>query len=305
MKKKWLLKILSLGLLFSECSAKNENTTKSIKVLEQKDKNEFSKDFSLVLSGGGAMGIAHIGVIEDLEKNNMIPKEIIGTSMGGIVGACLSIGMTSDKIYNLIEEFSKITKWIKFSFDGNAIIKTDKIEKIFKNIFKDKKMNQTNIPLKLIATDLTNYGEAKVFSSKDDVLIVDALLATMAIPGVFEERVINNKIYVDGFLGENLGILYTDKKNILAVDVLGKYAYDTDMPNQFLKTPKVLSMLDKSMRLLILNQTKKNIKLLKDSKNLIIIEPDTKDFKTYQFHKYKDIYQSGKGLLDEKFSNVK
>ena len=71
-----------------------------------------NKKFTLVLSGGGALGIAHIGVIEDLEKENINkPSEIIGTSMGGIVGACLSIGMTSNEIYKLVEEFSKVNKW--------------------------------------------------------------------------------------------------------------------------------------------------------------------------------------------------
>jgi len=254
------------------------------------------KKYSLVLSGGGALGIAHIGVIENFEKQNLNkPSEIIGTSMGGIIGACLSIGMKSNDIYKLIAEFSKIRKWIKLSFDGNAIVKTKKVEKIFFDLFGDKKIKDTIIPLKIVTTKLKN-GKVKVFSKKDDIKIVDALLATMAIPGVFQEKTINNEVYVDGFLTDNLGIRFAKHKRILAIDVLGKSAYDETLPNNLLKTNNIIEMLEKSMKLLIINQTYKNKKLLKN-KVLTVIEPDTKKFKTYQFHKYEELYKLGKGLF--------
>ncbi|QKJ23559.1 patatin-like phospholipase family protein [Poseidonibacter lekithochrous] len=254
------------------------------------------KKYSLVLSGGGALGIAHIGVIEDLEnKYKNKPSEIIGTSMGGIVAACLSIGMSCNEIYKLIEEFSKIRKWIKLSFDGNSIIKTKKLEKIFFDIFGNKKIKDTLIPLKIITTKLKN-GKVKVFSKKDDVKIVDALLATMAIPGIFQEKLINDEIYLDGFLSDNLGIRFAKHKNIIAIDVLGKKAYDKTLPNNFIKTNNVIEMFEKSMKLLIINQTLKNKNLLKNKK-LTIIEPNTKEYKTYQFHKYDELYKLGKGLI--------
>ena len=254
----------------------------------------YNKKFSLILSGGGALGIAHIGVIEDLEKQNInSPSEIIGTSMGAIIGACLSIGLTSKEIYDIIEEFSKLRKWINFSFKGNAIIKTKKLEKIFFNIFGNKRIKETFIPLKIITTKLKN-GKAKVFSKKDNVKIVDALLATMAIPGLFQEKEINGEVYLDGFLTDNLGVRFAKHKRILAIDVLGVKAYDETLPHNWLKTNNVLEMFEKSMKLLILNQTRKNRKLLKNKK-LIIIEPNTKEFKTYQFHKYEELYKVGKG----------
>lgn len=256
-----------------------------------------NKNFSLVLSGGGALGIAHIGVLEDLEEQNYNkPSEIIGTSMGGIIGACLSIGMESKQIYELIENFSKVNKWIKLSFDGNAIIKTKKVEKIFLEIFGDKKMKETKIPLKIVSTKLEN-GKEKVFSKKDDIKIVDALLATMAIPGIFQEKTINDKIYLDGFLTDNLGVRFAKYKNILALDVSGSKAYDKTLPKNKFKTNNVIEMFEKSMKLLIINQTLKNIKLTKN-KNIKIIEPNTKEYKTFQFHKYEEIYKLGKGLLN-------
>jgi len=55
-----------------------------------------TENFTLVLSGGGALGIAHLGVLHDLEQQNIVPSEIVGTSMGGIIGACMAIGMKSN-----------------------------------------------------------------------------------------------------------------------------------------------------------------------------------------------------------------
>jgi len=251
-------------------------------------------NFSLVLSGGGALGIAHLGVIEDLEKYNLSPTDIVGTSMGGIIGACVAVGLNSQEIYKNIENFSQITKWIKLSFSGNAIIESSKIEKIFIDIFQDKKIKDCKIPLKLIATDLEN-GEKRVFSKDDDILIKDALLATMAIPGIFSEKIIENRVYADGFLCENLGLLEAKESLILAVDVLGFNSYEPELPDNIFKTSNVLEMFEKSMRLLIYNQT--NLIKSQIDKELILLEPKTKDFNTFNFNKFKEIKALGSNLL--------
>ena len=161
--------------------------------------NNFKTDnFTLVLSGGGALGIAHLGVLHDLEQQNIVPNEIVGTSMGGIIGACMAIGMNEKEIHEYIKSFAGVFNWIKFSFSGNAIIDNDKIAKIFDDIFQDRKMKDTLIPLKLIVTNLRD-GNKRVFTAEDDVSIKDAILCTMAIPGIFEEHIIDGNIYGDGF----------------------------------------------------------------------------------------------------------
>ena len=253
-----------------------------------------SKNFSLVLSGGGALGIAHLGVLHDLEKHNNIPNEIIGTSMGGIIGACIAIGMNEEEIRNEIEKFSNTFNWIKFSFSGNAVIDNKKIALIFDTLFKERKMKDTIIPLKLIATNLHN-GHKRVFTAIDDVYLKDAILSTMAIPGIFEEHNINGETYGDGFLCENLGVNEATYNDILAVDVMGENSFDKEMPDNFFKTVNILEMFDKSIRLLIYNQTKTNIENI--DKHIYLIEPVTKDYKTFQFHKYKEIRALGLDLL--------
>jgi len=257
-----------------------------------------NNNFTLVLSGGGALGIAHLGVLHDLEKQHIKPKEIVGTSMGGIIGACMAIGLKEDEIYSHIKNFAGIFNWIKFSFSGNAVVSNDKVADIFEGIFQDRKMKDTDIPLKLIATNLLN-GEKKVFDASDDVYIKDAILSTMAIPGVFEEHVIGKDTYGDGFLCENLGVNEASFKSILAVNVLGKHAFHETMPDNFFKTSNVLEMFEKSVRLLIYNQSKTH--LLNSKKDIYLIEPVTKAFKTFQFHKYEEIRALGLGQLKSKY----
>ena len=256
-----------------------------------------TNNFTLVLSGGGALGIAHLGVLHEMERNNLSPKEIVGTSMGGIIAACMSIGLKEKEIYTHIMAFSSVSKWISFSFSGNAIVNNHKIEEIFKNIFQDRSMKDTNIPLKLIATNLRN-GHKRVFDAKDDnVYIKDALLATMAIPGIFGEHTIGNENYVDGFLCENLAVNEASFHDVLAVDVLWENSFEQALPNKFFKTANVLDMFEKSMRLLIYNQSRTHIK--NSSRNIILIEPATKAYKTYHFHKAKEIRNLGFGLLSQ------
>lgn len=257
-------------------------------------KNFNTDDFTLVLSGGGALGIAHLGVLYDLENTKLVPTEIVGTSMGGIIGACIAVGMSEAEIYDEIKAFSSVSKWIKFSFSGNAIVDNAKIEAIFNRLFTNKKMKDTNIPLKLIATNLHN-GHKRVFSAQDDVYIKDAILATMAIPGVFDEHIIEGETYGDGFLCENLGVNEASHNDVLAVDVLGENAFESNMPDNFFKTANVLEMFEKSMRLLIYNQSQTHIK--NSNKNIYLIEPVTREYTTFSFHKHAQIRALGVGLL--------
>ncbi len=253
-----------------------------------------TKNFTLVLSGGGALGIAHLGILHDLEERNIMPKEIVGTSIGGIIGACMAIGMKEKEIHAHIKNFAGIFKWIKLSFFGNAIVDNDKIAKIFEDIFQDRKMKDTQIPLKLIATNLQD-GNKRVFSAEDDVTIKDAILCTIAIPGIFEEHSIDGDIYGDGFLCENLGINEATFDDVIAVDVLGRNAFQRVMPDNFFKTANVLEMFEKTMRLLIFNQSQTHIR--NSSKNIYLLEPNTKEYKTFDFHKSEEIRNLGLGLF--------
>jgi len=253
--------------------------------------------FSLVLSGGGALGIAHVGVIGDLDRFGLIPSEIVGTSMGGIIGTLLAVGMKEEQILVELKRFLKVSKWVDVSLRGNSIINDHKIKAIFEQIFGDKQICETQIPLNLISTDLFT-GEKYIFSADSNARIVDALLATMAIPGIFKEQHIENLTLGDGFLCENLGILEAKMDTILAVDVMGKNSFKHHLPDNFFKTSNIAEMLEHSIELLIYNQTKHAIAQCK--KQLYLLEPKTCSFKTFNFNKVDEIKALGKGLLESK-----
>lgn len=251
--------------------------------------------YSLVLSGGGALGIAHLGVLHDLEQRALVPGEIIGTSMGGIIGACVAVGMNEQEIFAHIQQFTGVFNWIKFSFSGHAVVDTRKIAAIFDGMFHDARMGETRIPLKIIATDLKT-GDKKVFAAGDDTLIKDAVLATMAIPGIFAEHTIEGVVYGDGFLCENLGIEEASLADVLAVNVLGKNAFPSELPDNHFKTMNVLEMFERSLRLLIYNQTRTFLK--NSAKRVYLAEPATKGFRTFHFNKAAEIRALGLGLLE-------
>jgi len=245
-------------------------------------------DFSLVLSGGGALGIAHLNIIRMLEENHLKPKEIIGTSMGAILGACYALNYNEQEIYQFIEKFSNIFKWGKISFSQGSLLSTDKISELFDLLFGDKKISEADITLKIVATDF-NTGKANIFDKHTDITIKEAVLASMAIPGIFPPLKIANNYYVDGFISSNLPVEYAEYETILASNVLGKNSFRNyqEKDYQFFgHTKAVLEMLERSLRLIMYNKAQEP---LNKKSGIILIEPKVADFKTFDFHKYKEI----------------
>jgi len=157
-------------------------------------------NFNLVLSGGAALGFAHVGVIKRLYELDRFPEQIVGTSMGAIIGSVYALKLPQEEFLRIFSEFSNIFKWIKISFSNASLINSSKIYKIIESLFGEMKMAQSPIPLKLIATNFDN-GEVRIFSRHDDIAIKDAILASMSIPVIFPQVKIDESYYVDGYLG--------------------------------------------------------------------------------------------------------
>ncbi len=175
---------------------------------------------ALALSGGGARGIAHIGVIEVLEENGYEIVSIAGTSMGALIGGVYCMGKLQEYkewLYSL-DKYKTFTL-IDFSFKRNGLIKGDRILKTLKEFIPDKNIEDLPIPFKAIATDIKN-GKEIVFESGS---IYNAIRASIAIPTVFTPVKHKEKVLVDGGIVNNLPINHLEKKNeelIIAVDVI-------------------------------------------------------------------------------------
>jgi len=153
---------------------------------------------SLVLGSGGARGIAHIGVIHELEKRGYKIRAITGCSVGSLIGGFYCAGkldVFEEWVCNLSEW--DVVRFLDISLTArDGIVKGDLIMDTLRDLIGDKQIEDLPIPLTAIATDIVNRKE--VWLSKGSLF--DAMRASMAIPGVFTPKKINGQVLVDGGL---------------------------------------------------------------------------------------------------------
>ena len=156
--------------------------------------------FSLVLGGGAARWLAHIGVIEQLEKIWVAPVEISGTSIGAVIGAFYAAGYTSKDMKKIVQEVNLLSL---VDLDlKNWLLKWAKISKFLWKYLGDMQFSELKIPLSIVSTDI-DTGEKIVFR---EGRVVDAIRASIGIPWVFIPFKYNGKHLVDGGIMENLPI---------------------------------------------------------------------------------------------------
>ncbi len=154
-----------------------------------------SKNVSLVFSSGGARGIAHIGVIEELERRGYHINAISGTSMGALVGGLYAAGgLSLYKEWMLTLDYMDIFSLVDFTISGRGLVKGEKVLNEMKKIIPDKKIEDLAIPFSAIATDIIN-GKEIVF---DKGSLYDAIRASVSIPTVFTPFEFEGLILVDG-----------------------------------------------------------------------------------------------------------
>ncbi len=259
-------------------------------------------DFSLILSGGSSYGISHIGVLKFLEKNELKPKEIIGTSMGSIIGALFALGKDAREIKKLLKKINNMgileIHYLPIQKDY------EKLHDFLKEIFGQRKISDCQINLKIIATKLAT-GEGKIFTKKDEIYLCDAVMASISIPGIFPAKIINKEKYIDGGVFSNLGIEFAKKKNIKlasnAINQTKKYI-EIESKRKFLGLiKKRVNVLKYSIHYLLENQTKAKIPFIK---KLILIEPNLNGFKKYLFDGYEKMIDIGYTETRRYFQNV-
>lgn len=158
---------------------------------------------ALVLSGGGARGIAHIGVIEELEKQGYEISSIAGTSMGALVGGIYALGQLETlKEWLFTLDKMKVFSLVDFTFSSQGLIKGDKVLNTLKEIIEDRDIEELSIPYVAVATDLLHKKEA-VFTGGS---IYQAIRASIAIPTVFTPVKMNDSLLVDGGVVNNVPV---------------------------------------------------------------------------------------------------
>jgi len=150
----------------------------------------------LALGGGFARGIAHIGVIRALQRNNIAIHAVAGVSSGAMVAAAFASGATADEIQKiaLAMKFRDIARW-KLSLMGLA--GNDRMIQFLMRLLKTTRFEEMQIPLAIVATDLAQ-GKPVTFQGAGDV--VAPIRASCAYPGLFLPLRHEGRLLVDGFV---------------------------------------------------------------------------------------------------------
>ena len=229
----------------------------------------------VALEGGGALGLAHVGVLEWFEQHHIPVDYVAGTSMGGLIGGFYATGMSPKELKKLIEgvdwneilsdatpfeDLSYRRKEDQRAYPNSFILGLRKglsipsglnsghqigllIDRITLPYFKSEAFEELPTPFRCVATDLVS-GKQVVF---EQGTLAEALRSTMSIPGAFKPVFDKDRVLVDGGLVNNLP---TDVVKEMGADVVIAVHLDTK-PMEAKDIKSLINVLDQSIRVLI------------------------------------------------------
>lgn len=230
------------------------------------------KKVKLILGGGAAYGLAHIGVIKAIQEHYEI-SGIVGTSMGAIIGGCLACGLEADlmlqyaKAVSTVELFNPLN--LDFSrsgiFDGKAILKQ------FADWTASRNIEDADIPFIAVAYDLTRQATVLI----DSGMMADAMRASCSLPFVFAPHGMGDYLFVDGGVSHPLPLAFAEKvpgEVSIAVNVLPKVANEAEFYKANTKKPRTkMIRYDIFMKSLMQNQGFMAIQsILRDEPDIVI-----------------------------------
>jgi NTE family protein len=160
-----------------------------------------TKKIGYVLSGGGARGFAHLGVLKLLEELGIKPYAIAGTSAGALAGALYAAGKNPDEILKLMKN-NNYFGWSNLLWRKAGFFSMKVMEKTLKDAIGEDDFKTLKIKLFVAATDLVK-GESIILSKGK---LIEAVIASASIPVVFEPVIMGNKMLVDGGVLNNFAL---------------------------------------------------------------------------------------------------
>lgn len=157
----------------------------------------------LALSGGGARGLAHIGVLKELERSHIRVEYLAGTSMGGVIAAIYASGMNLGEIEAVALEYAtrrRLLKLVDPSVHRHGVFQGEQLHAFFRQHLQDLTFADLRIPLTLVAVDLNSGQEVHLQEGN----VADALRATVSLPGLLAPVERDGQRLVDGMLLNNL-----------------------------------------------------------------------------------------------------
>lgn len=261
-------------------------------------KNKEEK-IGLTLSGGAARGYSQIPIIQKIIKEKIKIDLISGSSAGALIGAYFALYGEVDSLIEKLEKM-KWNDWLKLIDPNNpkkSLIKGKKIRSFLeKEFFQDKQFKDTKIKLIIVATDIET-NQATYFTSGK---IIDAIIFSLSIPGIFPLNKYKDKYLTDGQISEHLPVNILLKKGatkIIGVDVLKNIKINIDE----IKKSSLNLLLSIFYKSLITSQ-------VNEGKNIFIFAPEFKkdDIKignNLRFDKIQENIKPGEKIIKKNWKS--
>jgi len=232
----------------------------------------------IVLSGGGARGFSHLGVLQALNEAGISPDCISGTSAGSIAGVFYADGYKPLEILEFLSK-NKRLDYLSFAIPKDGLLEMNGMQKILEKHLRARSFKELKIPLYVAATNL-NHGKIKYFHQGN---IIDAVIASSSIPVVFKPHVINKIHYVDGGVMDNLPIAPLEKQcKIIIGSYVNPVGYQEHFSNMFVIAERTFSL-----------GVAKDIKEKARRFNLFIEPPELEKYNILNPDKALEIYEIG------------
>lgn len=237
------------------------------------------KKVALVLGGGAARGLAHIGVIKALEEHNISFDYVVGTSVGSLVGAFYAAGLTSAEMIEYAKTIK--TKDIKSGLIPFVPSKTDGIKNVVVNALGNIDITDLKKHYCAVAVDVKSAREVHFVKGN----LAEIVAASCAVPGVFLPVEYEDYVLYDGGLSNNLPSnvpkIVFGCDAVIAVDVNSTRGYGTD-------STKYIDTIMASIRIMMKSNSLKGY-LNSD----LIIQPDLKRFKSTKLNNIDEMIMEG------------
>ena len=238
----------------------------------------------LCLSGGGALGFAHIGVIQSLEEHGIYPTHIAGSSMGAVIGTFYAAGYSPTDMLQLIKDdkLYKISKLMTFraSFFKSGLSSHSMLRSFILELIPHNTFEELGKKLQICVVNL-NKAEWEIVDSGNE--LDKWVAASASIPGVFETITDDEVYYVDGGLLNNMPVqgITSFCKNIIGVDVIPHV-----VPDKLSKPTDTLAFSFRAVQ-------HQNSKVGRDLCRFIIEPKAIEEFNEFSFDSYLAIYEHG------------
>lgn len=196
----------------------------------------------LALSGGGAKGFAHVGVLMAMEKCGLKPSIMSGVSAGSIVATLYAAGLTPREIIECFGAYSGFADFTKLTVPKASLFKLDKFARIFESWLPVKYLEELEIPTMVCATDMV-AGKSKGWRKGE---ITPRVMASCSVPIVFAPVEIDGVHYIDGGVLRNLPawVIRKECRTLIGSNcspLADDYAYKASLPSVAMRTYSLMS----------------------------------------------------------------